>query len=83
MKLVVLSVKDVRLGEFLPPFVAPNLAVGERMFGDACNEDSPFRRNPDDFVLHVLCEFEAETGQFSNAEMFSVLKAARSLIKEK
>lgn len=68
MKVSVFAVRDVRLDEFLPPFVAPNDAIGERMFADAVRaQGSLFAKNPDDYVLYRLGSWNSHDGTFDLA----------------
>lgn len=63
MKQRLFSVKDTKVGEFLPVFQARTIAEAERSFSDAVNSpDHQFGKHPSDFVLCQLGEVDLETG---------------------
>lgn len=66
MRFKIMSVYDQKAKAYLPPFYLPNTALGVRAFRDAVNEPGhAFQKNPEDYVLFALGEFDDETGAFS------------------
>lgn len=62
---VVLAVKDVALGAFLPPIVCPAVGLAVRSFADDVNSgQSPASKHPGDFELFQLGEFDDIQGVF-------------------
>lgn len=65
MKLKVFGVWDAKAEAFLPPFFLPETAMAVRSFGDAVNDRGhAFSRNPQDYTLFGLGEYDCATGIF-------------------
>ena len=65
------SVKDNLVG-FGPVYTAQNSAIGLRIFADAVSDQSTVvGRNPGDFDLYQLGEFDTDTGVITSAVTFS------------
>lgn len=77
MKSFVFGIYDVKLQEYMQPFVAPTKPVAMRMFEDECrNPESMFHKHPDDYNLHVLADFDSESGSFENVQVENLCSAA-------
>lgn len=73
---VVLAVKDLALGSFLPPFTVPAVGVAVRQFGDEVkSSDSPLSKHPEDYELWRLAMFDEDKGSFHE----SVERVARGV----
>lgn len=69
MKVLVFSIRDVKLGSFLQPFFSQNLATATRTIVHTLRDpQSHFRQFPDDFILFHLGEFDDELGSFTSSE---------------
>ncbi|AXH74896.1 MAG: nonstructural protein [Microviridae sp.] len=65
MRLGVFTVRDEKVGLFLPPFYARNKGEAIRSFADAArNKDHNFAKYPEDFTLYELGTFDDETSTF-------------------
>lgn len=65
MKFKVFSVYDQKAQAYLPPFFMHNTALATRAFRDAVNQpDHAFQRNPEDYLLFVVAEFDDSSGVF-------------------
>lgn len=61
----VFSVHDIKAQAYLPPFILPKVAQAKRVFSDCVNSDEhQFGKNPEDYTLFRLGNFNDETGQF-------------------
>lgn len=81
MKLIAVAVRDSALQAFMRPFFVPTIPVAHRMFVDEVNraaEDNPLYKHPDDHELHVLAEFDEESGEF-----FPPSEGRRCLVRAK
>jgi len=66
MKLKCFSVHDSAVGAFLPPFFLTSDGAARRLFILTCQDGGHmFFKNPQDYVLFSLGEFDDSTGQFS------------------
>lgn len=69
MKKLMVAVSDRAVGEFMNPFVVPSRGLAVRSFTDEVNrEGSEMQKHPEDYELHVLCEWDAESGGFIGLE---------------
>ena len=58
------AIKDAKADAFLNPFFKPNDAMAERDFANACaDENSMFARNPEDFQIYHIGEFDDESAE--------------------
>ena len=65
MKLLACSVMDKQVGAFLPVFFARAKGEAMRNFMSAVSDPStPFYKNPGDYDLYVLAEFDDINGRF-------------------
>jgi hypothetical protein len=65
MKLQVFSARDSKAGAYLQPFFLPNEAVAVRAMSNCLtDENHAFYRNPEDYSLYILGEYEDTTGKF-------------------
>lgn len=56
------SVLDVKAEFFAPPFVARTLGEAVRSFSMAAEDpQSPLAKNPDDYVLYYVADFDEQT----------------------
>lgn len=66
MKLKSFSVYDAAVAAFLPPFFMPSDAVAIRVFADCCQDGAhAFCRNPSDYTLFRIGEFDDASGDFT------------------
>lgn len=71
MKILLYSVKDNLVG-FGPIYTSQNPAIGARIFADAVADRSTVvGRNPGDFDLYQLGEFDTDTGEITSSVSFS------------
>lgn len=62
--LYVVSVRDVAVESFSPPFTVVSLGLAIRMFGDECGKaDSPMFAHPEDFSLYHVGSFDEVSGR--------------------
>lgn len=70
MRLMMFGVWDDKVGAFAPPFFAVAKGQASRMFGDWVNDpNTPLNRHPEDYRLHVLGEFDDQSGQVAGLPM--------------
>lgn len=66
MKIVLMAVRDQKANDFTPPVPQPNRAIAHRSWqnelNDPKNADLPQCRNPEDFSLWLVGEYETNTG---------------------
>lgn len=63
MKLLCFSIYDLKAQAYLAPFFLPNKPLALRAFGDCVNDNNhQFGKNPFDFTLFYLGEFDVEQG---------------------
>jgi hypothetical protein len=63
MKHKVFSIHDNKASAFLPPFFLPQLGMALRVFTNCINESThQFNKNPEDFTLFEIGEFDDEHG---------------------
>lgn len=66
----VCAVRDGATGLFGMPFFVPAIGAAIRSFSDEANRaaaDNPVYAHSEDFTLHVLAEYDDETGTFVTA----------------
>lgn len=63
----VFAIFDVKLGRYAPPFIAQTAGQAERDFkGLVQNRESIIAKNPEDFRLFELGEYNDQTGLIEN-----------------
>lgn len=63
MKKVICSVRDSAADVYASPFTSQNINTAMRDFAHACrDQQSQLSKNPEDFALYLLGEFEDDTG---------------------
>ena len=83
MKMIQCAIFDSKAEQYgkLIPF--PNEAVAERTFEYIVNdEQTEFFKNPEDYTLMALGEYDDETGTITNYEANRAIAAAITLKKE-
>lgn len=61
----VFAIHDEKAEAFLPPFILPNQNMAKRVFADCVNsDDHQFGKNPEDYTLFRLGQFDDHAGQF-------------------
>lgn len=64
MKFAMIAIYDVKAHAFLTPFFQMNLQIAVRSFGDVANDPgSVVCRNPEDFILYHLGNWDDGDGQ--------------------
>lgn len=57
------SIFDLKMNQYMPPFVAHNNGHAIRMFADHANEQgTPVNKHPEDYTLDHIAEFNEDTG---------------------
>jgi hypothetical protein len=86
MKLAICTIFDNKTGAYLQPFFTANVAVAERAISDlVVDPDHQFSKNPEDYVLFDLGQFDDETGLFDMHDAprtiatLPAIKAAKTL----
>lgn len=63
MILCVFSVFDAAAKAYIPPFILPNRAMGQRVFWECSNApDHMFFKHPQDYSLYHVADFDDVTG---------------------
>ncbi|AYP28836.1 MAG: nonstructural protein [Microviridae sp.] len=63
MKYKIFSIYDTKAGAWLDPFVSVNEAVAARHFENGTNQEGTnLYKNPEDFTLYLIGEWDDETG---------------------
>lgn len=76
----IFSVHDVKAQAFLPPFVIHRQEMAERLFRDSVNDRShQFGKNPADYTLFWLGEFDDSNGQISLSDKHPVANGVEFL----
>lgn len=61
------AVRDVKSEGFMTPFFQPTFGLAERMFKEAANDEkSMICKNPEDFSLYYLGEFNNASGELKS-----------------
>lgn len=69
MKRMVVSIRDVKTGEYLGLVQVKNQAEAERSFLSLCMDPkSPMYRFPRDYHLHLVGGFDPETGKLAGVD---------------
>lgn len=76
MRLQVFSVRDNAVGAFLPPFYVRARGEAVRSFMEAVGDPQhQFAKNPDDYVMYFLGEFDDNAGMFIGGEPTRIIGA--------
>lgn len=78
----IFSIKDTCIHSFGPLFNSPTIEGGMRLFRDVClfgDENNRYKRSPEDFVLHVVGEFDDEKGELLKQEPMPLITAMEVL----
>lgn len=76
------SVFDTKAGAFNYPFFVRNDELAIRLFIDALtNPDSNISKHPEDYSLHLLTEFDSDTGVLTESHPKCVLTGAEGLAR--
>lgn len=68
MKFFVMAVRDRAIDTFGQPFCAAAKGAAIRSFGDEVKRvdaSNQLNKHPEDFDLYFLCEYDDQTGKFS------------------
>lgn len=66
MKLQTFSIYDSKAKAYLPPWYMHNTDMALRVFADCCNAtDHQFSKNPEDYTLFHIGEFDDESGKIT------------------
>lgn len=66
MILKVFTIRDIKAGAYLPPFLVKTTGLAHRSFQDAANNsDHDFNKYPSDYELFELGTFNDEDASFS------------------
>ena len=61
------TIYDQKARAYITPFFAANESVAIRTFENCCTDPNhAFGRNPQDYSLHLLCDWDATTGLFDD-----------------
>lgn len=63
------AIRDVKAEGFTTPFFQPTFGLAERMFKEACqDEKTSLSKNPEDFSLFYIADFDQSSGQLTPVE---------------
>lgn len=80
MKKTICSVYDIKTKEFDQPFAVRHLADAIREFQIiAKNPQTKWGKNPEDFSLYAIGEFDDESGQLLSSSPHTLLSQAQTL----
>lgn len=69
MKQLVFSVWDQKAAAHLPPFFLHTVGLAERAFAQAITDEThQFGKNPEDYYLYYIGEWDDASGNFENVE---------------
>lgn len=75
MLLNIYSIYDVKAKAYINPFLLPNDQMAIRTFSDCVNDvNHQFNKNPDDYILYKLSEFDNISGNFISEKMEQMCK---------
>lgn len=75
------SVRDSKSNAFLQPFFSATIGSALRAFGDAVNDqNSPFGKHPEDYLLFELADFDDSTGLLVGCEPIKLLGSATDFV---
>lgn len=73
MTRLVVSIRDVKVGEYMSLVVVKNVGEAERAFQNLCMEPrSPLHRFPRDYQMHQVGTFNPESGEISGISVKDV-----------
>lgn len=82
MRVKLCAVFDVKAKAFNVPFPAQNVPIAVRMFTNSVNNPQhTFAPNPEDYTLHLVGEFDDETGAIT--PMNELLVSGLQVVKVK
>lgn len=77
MKMLLLSIYDLKGQVYSPPMAHPNLGVAIRAFGDeVLRSDSIIGKHPEDYELRCVGSLDALTGVLEPANIETVTRAS-------
>lgn len=77
MLLNVYSIYDTKAKAYINPFLLPNDSMALRTFTDCVNDiNHQFSKNPDDYILYKLSEFDNTSGSFLSEKMEQICKGS-------
>lgn len=67
MRMYAVAVRDLAIQSYQNPFFVPHSAAAVRAFKDEVvkKDGNPLAAHPEDYELHLLGEFDTESGSFS------------------
>lgn len=81
---VFFSVRDLAVGAFMNPFLAPSKGAAVRSFMDEVNrEGSEMYKHPEDYELYSVGKFDDESGVVESFAKPELVMRAVEVIKEK
>ena len=86
MKLKTFAVKDKALDAFGATFQQPTIESAIRMFGDLVkfgDENNRYRRNPEDYALYLVGEFDDATAENIDLENIQIASASEIMAEAK
>lgn len=67
MKLVIVAIRDKQMNGYAAPMAVPTIGIAMRAFMQQCNDaNTQLNKNPEDFELFHLADYDDETGKFNN-----------------
>lgn len=76
-KILVMSVYDIKIESYGPPFFALAIGQASRIFEDSVNAaDSPLGKHPEDYRLFHIGYFDESDGSLISLEKPSVVREA-------
>lgn len=86
MKLKTFAIKDKALDSYGATFQQPTIDSAIRMFGDLVkfgDENNRYRRNPEDYSLYLVGEFDDSTAENTDLENLQIASAVEILAEAK
>lgn len=86
MKLKLFAIKDNALDAFGPTFQQATVSAGLRTFKDLVtygDESNRYRRNPEDYVLYQVGEYDDESGQLFDTKNVRLASAVETQTEER
>lgn len=80
MILKMFSVFDAKVNAFMSPFFLRTTGEAERAFFNTCRDpESNFFRNPEDYHLYFVGEFDEDTGEVKPVKLANLAKASDAM----
>lgn len=74
MKKPIIAVRDIKIGLFDQPFVVRHVGEAIREWDIVSkNEQTKYGKNPTDFQLFKIADFDESTGEFTNLNLIEQL----------